>query len=82
MTKVTIILLLIFLVVVYVYTYMKLKKSKERTKHINTVQQFHTTYKHLTGIKSSDEEMKKDKNVSYTKYITKYNSSEDYREKS
>lgn len=81
MTKVTIILFLIFLVVVYVYTFLKLKKSKEKTKQINTIQKFHDNYKHLTGTVSPTENMKNDKNTNYTKYVTKYNSTEDYREK-
>lgn len=81
MTKVTIILLLIFLVVVYVYTFLKLKKSKEKTKQINTIQKFHDNYKHLTGIMPSDKKKETGNNTNYTKYITKYNSSEDYRER-
>lgn len=77
-----IILLAIFLVVVYVYTYIKLKKSKEKTKNINTVKHFHDNYKHLTGVERSDKKPTSNTTASYTKYITKYNSSEDYREKS
>lgn len=71
-------LLVVFLVIVYVYTFIKLKKSKEKTKNINTVKHFHDTYKHLTGVQG--QASKKESNQ-YNNYVTKYNSTEDYREK-
>lgn len=71
------ILLGIFLIIVYVYTFIKLKKRKEKTKNINTVQDFHNTYQNLNGIRKIRQEKKEQ----YTKYVTKYNSNEDYREK-
>lgn len=72
-------LLVTFLVIVYVYTYIKLKKSREKTKSIDTVKQFHDNYKHLTGVEHPNNI--NNPKTSYNKYITKYNSSEDYREK-
>ncbi|MDD6811767.1 MAG: hypothetical protein PUD93_07885 [Lachnospiraceae bacterium] len=72
-------LLVIFIVIVYIYSYRKLKKTKEKTKAIDSVKYFHDTYSHLTSMTGNDSQRK---NTQYTKYVTKYNSSEDYREKS
>ncbi|MBO5209296.1 MAG: hypothetical protein J6B68_08125 [Lachnospiraceae bacterium] len=73
-------LLVAFLVVVYVYTFIKLKKSKEKTKNIDTVKHFHDNYKHLTGVERANNNSS-NTTTSYEKYVTKYNSTEDYREK-
>lgn len=73
-----IILLLIFIVFVYVYSYRKLKKAKEKTRKIDSVKHFQDTYAHLTGTQNKSY---KTDSSQYTKYVTKYNSSEDYREK-
>ena len=67
----------IFLIFVYVYSFRKIKKTKEKTKNINSVQEFHKTYGHLM----SGRQIQKDTSGHYRRYITKYNSSEDYREK-
>lgn len=79
-----VILLLIFVVIVYVYTFIKLKKNREKTKNINSVRNFHDSYKHLSRNKQQMPDrasVQKEKAEYYRKYVTKYNSSEDYREK-
>lgn len=74
----------IFLVIVYVYIYVKIKKNREKTNNIDSVRDFNDAYKHLRDIKKTQSEIKYDKYISdntYRNYVTKYNSSEDYREK-
>lgn len=77
------ILLILFVVIVYVYTFIKLKKNREKTRNINSVRDFHDTYRHLTDKKQTPDRasIQKEKEDYYRKYVTKYNSSEDYREK-
>lgn len=70
------VLLGIFIVFVYVYSFIKMKKNRDKTKNINSVQEFHDTYKILTV-----KQIQQEKSNGYNKYVTKYNSSEDYREK-
>lgn len=73
-----IIFIAFFVIVVYIYSFRKMKRNKEKTKSIDSVRDFHNTYDHLIVQqkkripKSSDD---------YQKYVTKYNSSEDFREK-
>lgn len=78
-----IILLGIFIIIVYVYTYIKLKRNREKTKNINSVQNFHDNYQHLITRRQMPDKTGTQQNKSeyYRKYVTKYNSSEDYREK-
>lgn len=70
------VLLGIFIVFIYVYSFIKLKKNREKTKNLNSIQDFHDSYRHLVN-----KQIPQEKSNSYKKYITKYNSSEDYREK-
>ena len=70
------ILLGIFIVFVYVYSFIKIKKNRNKTKNIDSVRDFHDSYKHLT-----DKQVESKRSDGYNKYVTKYNSSEDYREK-
>ena len=71
----------IFLVIIYVYIYIKIKKNKEKTKSINSIRDFNNSYNHLTGKSKSTRSDRYNKNNQYNNYVTKYNSSEDYREK-
>ena len=66
-----------------VYTFRKLKKNRERTKSIDSVRDFHDSYQHLTSKRQMPDRtsIQKEKSEYYRKYVTKYNSSEDYREK-
>lgn len=73
-----IILLAIFVVIVYLYSFRKLKRNREKTQDMNTIQDFRDTYSHLI---TGQESPKKLSDEYYRKYVTKYNSSEDYREK-
>lgn len=79
------ILIAIFLVVVYVFLFIRIKKTKEKTDDINSVRDFNSLYKHRYGQPKSPEHRNHtdadSQNTSYRAYVTKYNSSEDYREK-
>lgn len=77
------ILLVLFVVIVYIYTITKLKKNREKTKNIDSVQDFHDNYQHLIAKRQMPDRTRLQQNKSkhYRKYVTKYNSSEDYREK-
>lgn len=74
-----VILLAVFIVIVYIYSIKKIKKNKEKTRNIDSVREFHDTYKHLSGRQKNRQLPKLSDD--YQKYVTKYNSSEDYREK-
>ncbi len=78
-----VILLLLFVVIVFVYSYTKLKRNREKTKSIDSVQAFHDSYQHLIKKRQMPDKtsIKEEKSEYYRKYVTKYNSSEDYREK-
>lgn len=77
------ILLGLFVIIVYIYTFVKLKKNREKTKNINSVQEFHDNYQHLINKRQMPDKraIQQNKSEYYRKYVTKYNSSEDYREK-
>lgn len=77
------ILLGLFVIIVYIYTFVKLKKNREKTKNINSVQDFHDSYQHLINKRQIPDKrtIQQNKSEYYRKYVTKYNSSEDYREK-
>ncbi|MCH5254238.1 MAG: hypothetical protein J1F41_04880 [Lachnospiraceae bacterium] len=74
-----ILLLCIFVVFIYGYNLKKIKARKENTRNIDSVRDFHNTYAHLLNEKNKQSE--KEPYEYYTKYITKYNSSVDYRDK-
>lgn len=73
--KIIIIIVIAFLILLYVYTYIKYKKRK--SQNVNSVDEFHKKYlkENITKKQTAT------KNTSYTKYITKYNSTLDYIEK-
>ena len=73
--KLIIIFVIAFLVVMYVLMYVKNKKRKEN--EITSVEQFHNNYI------DRRKEMKTRREIAQrnSNYVTKYNSSEDYREK-
>lgn len=79
----SLILLGIFLVFVYVYNYRKIKKTKEKTKKINSIRDFHETYGHLINKQQmiNKQQIRTNDTGGYQRYVTKYNSQEDYREK-
>lgn len=71
----------IFIVIVYVYLYIKIKKNREKTRNINSIRDFNNAYEHLSGRPKRIKTDKYNQNNQYNNYVTKYNSSEDYREK-
>lgn len=66
-------ILFAFLVIVYVYSFMKIRKKKKMGNK-SEISEFHNKYHR----KSNTANSKKDNNIMYQKYITKYNSSVDY----
>lgn len=75
------ILLVIFVVIMYLYSFRKIKINKEKTNNINSVRDFHDNYQHIMSGKDRSEQKKQSSGDYYRRYVTKYNSSEDYREK-
>ena len=77
------ILLLIFVIFVYMYSFRKIKINKEKTNNMNSVRDFYNSYQHVMSGKErpNNEKMHQSENDYYQRYVTKYNSSEDYREK-
>ena len=77
------ILLLIFVIFVYVYSFRKIKINKEKTNNMNSIRDFHNNYQHVMSGKerSNKKTVQQSGNDYYQRYVTKYNSSEDYREK-
>lgn len=74
-----IILIVIFAVFIYGYNVRKIKARKENTQNIDSIRDFHKTYGHLRNEK--DKKIQNEPYEYHTKYITKYNSSVDYRNK-
>lgn len=70
---------LIFLIFVYIFTYLRMKKTKKKNNNINSVRDFRQSYSHL--YENSQTGRKTVQTPEYRNYVTKYNSSEDYREK-
>ncbi len=69
-----IILTVIFVVIIYFY--MRHKSRKNSFDQINTVQDYHESYERIRTRKEL-----RDKHNAYQRYVTKYNSTEDYRER-
>lgn len=74
-----IILIIIFVAFIYIYSFLKIKKNKNKTNNINSVRDFQRNYSHLHENNSTAR--RTSQNSDYRSYVTKYNSSEDYREK-
>ena len=72
------VLLFTAIVVVLIFFYMrrKARKHSEHTQNLNSVRDYHASY---DRIRSRSE--LRDKSTGYKPYVTKYNSSEDYRER-
>ena len=72
------VLLFTAIVVVLIFFYMrrKARKNSEHTKNIDSVRDYHASYDRIR----SHSELR-DKNTAYKTYVTKYNSTEDYRER-
>ena len=66
----------IVVVLIFVYMRRKARKNSEHTQNTNSVRDYHASY---DRIRSRSE--LRNKNNGYKTYVTKYNSSEDYRER-
>lgn len=66
----------IIVLVIFFYMRRKARKNSEHTQNLNAVRDYHASY---DRIRSRSE--LRDKNRGYKPYVTKYNSSEDYRER-
>lgn len=75
--KLIIILIIVFLTAMYLFTYLKRKKSKKNLETMNSVEQYHQNYTQ----RRVQMQKRRDAALKPNNYITKYNSSEDYREK-
>lgn len=71
--------IIFFLIFVYIFTYLRVKKNKKRSNNINSVRDFRQNYSHLH--ESNRSRLDSAENPNYRSYVTKYNSTEDYREK-
>ena len=66
----------IVVVLIFVYMRRKARKNSEHTQNINSVRDYHASYDRIRSLSEL-----RDKNNGYKTYETKYNSSEDYRER-
>ncbi len=71
-----IIMLLVLLVAIYFYSFRKMKKNRAKLEQMNSIQDFHDSYAHLSGRVKPQK-----RSDGHNYYVTKYNSSEDYRTK-
>ena len=73
------VLLFTALIVVLIFLYMrrKARQNRNRLADINSVRDYHAAYDRIRTHKNV-----RDRQNNYQTYVTKYNSSEDYREKS
>ena len=72
------VLLFTVIVVLLIFFYMrrKARKNSAHTQNLNSIRDYHASY---DRIRSRSE--LRDRNSGYKTYVTKYNSSEDYRER-
>lgn len=72
------VLLFTAVVVLLIFFYMRriTKRRKSKTAEIDSVRDFHSSYERIRTHKDL-----RDKENAYRPYVTKYNSSEDYRER-
>lgn len=66
----------LIVVVIFFYTLRKAKARRNRTANIDSVRDYHAAYDRIRTHKDV-----RDRQSSYQTYVTKYNSTEDYREK-
>lgn len=72
------ILLFTALIVVVIFFYMsrKAKRDRQKSSNINSVRDYHASFDRVRTHKDV-----RDRQNNYQTYVTKYNSTEDYREK-
>ncbi|WMC92785.1 hypothetical protein [Kineothrix sp. MB12-C1] len=70
------ILIIAFLIVMYILVFVKRNKKNKEMNKLSSVDNYRKTY--LDRRKAME---KRRESLSHTNYVTKYNSTEDYREK-
>ncbi len=68
-------IVLVAIFVIIIYAYMRHKTKKRSSNDIDSVQRYHASYDQIR----KRQELR-DRQNAVRKYVTKYNSSEDYRE--
>lgn len=69
-------LILTVIIVIAIYFYMRHSAKRRRAQDIDSIRQYHSQYK-----RRSPRSTRQTSGQSYRFYITKYNSTEDYRER-
>ncbi len=72
----TIIFTTLVVLVIFFYMRRKAKQNRRRLEDLNSVRDFHASYDRIRTHKNV-----RDRQNNYQTYVTKYNSTEDYREK-
>lgn len=72
------VLLFTVIVVVLIFFYMrrKTRKNSAHTKNMDSIRDYHASYDRIRN-----RSQLRDKHTGFQPYVTKYNSSEDYRER-
>ena len=70
------ILTVIIVIIIYIYMYHAAKRRRRRAEDIDFVQSYHENYKRSRTRKNPNST-----DGGYRTYVTKYNSTEDYRER-
>lgn len=70
------ILTVIIVIIIYIYMYHAAKRRRKRAEDIDFVKSYHENYKHSKTRKSPHNT-----DSGYRTFVTKYNSTEDYRER-
>lgn len=72
----TIVFTTLVVLVIFFYMHRKAKQNRRRLEDLNSVRDFHASYDRIRTHKNV-----RDRQNNYQTYVTKYNSTEDYREK-
>lgn len=72
----TIVFTTLVVLVIFFYMHRKAKQNRRRLEDLNSVRDFHASYDRIRTHKNV-----RDRQNNYHTYVTKYNSTEDYREK-
>lgn len=67
---------LIIVIVIYAYMRRKAKQRSAKSRAMNSVRDYHASYDRIRN-----RSQLRDKHTGFQPYVTKYNSSEDYRER-
>lgn len=70
------VIVLTVVMVIIIFLYMRHKSKQNPVSEMNTVQDYHESFERIHTRKEL-----RDKQNAYQNYVTKYNSSEDYRER-